>query len=404
MKKRIWSISFIAVCSILIIIASLVPGCAVKTPSEKEPIKIGVLLGLTGPVSAYYPKFKQGIELAVNNDFNGEVAGRPILLIYEDHAGDTTVALEKAKKLIGVDKVSAILGPEFDGLPPVVGEYASQQKVPTFNWKGYLVDTMPKFDYQFTLAWTQYTATMPLAAYAANVLHNKNASLLLADYVAGYGFADAFKAEFEKDGGQVIQEQYAPIGTADFSSYLTSIKQADVVGMWSISPDIGLMLKQYAEFGLTSKFGTPLVVLGSSLWPEEMGTIGEPILGAVSVNDYTPLIQSTANDEFLAKFQKVYGSRPTDGEAEVAYEGTTMLLEAIQKMGGTTPPEQLRQTLLDLKEQLPSGPVSFTQQGWPVHNMYLVKAAIVNGVYLWQPIPDQIYYLDPTTGQPLSGQ
>jgi branched-chain amino acid transport system substrate-binding protein len=390
MKKRNFLVSSAIICSILVFLFFLRPCCA-KTKSQEEPIKIGVLLGMTGPVSAYFPKFKQGIELKVK-ELGGKVAGKPVQLIYEDHAGDITVTLQKTKKLIDVDKVSLILGPEFDGLPPVTGEYAIAHKVPSFNWKGYLVKGLAKFDYQFVLPWTEHTATIPLARYATTKLGHKTATLLLADYVAGYGFRDHFKKEFERGGGGVVQEQFAPIGTVDFGPYLINMKKADVAVMWSISPDIGRMLKQYAEFGLSTKIGTPLVILGTSLWSEEMAAVGDSILGAISVVDYTPLIDSPDNNSFVADFKAAYNILP-DAENEVAYEATSLALGAIQAMGGTTPPEELYRTLLGLKQRLPSGDVSFTEQGWPQHNMYVVKAVKENGVYLWQPITS--YMLDP---------
>jgi len=87
------------------------PACAKPKPAPTaEPIKIGVLLPFTGAIADYGPLCKDGVELRFEQA-NYQVAGRPVKLIIEDDATDASIALEKAKKLVEVDRVGLVIGP-----------------------------------------------------------------------------------------------------------------------------------------------------------------------------------------------------------------------------------------------------------------------------------------------------
>ena len=64
-----------------------------------DPIKIGTILNLTGPIAFIGPLFKNGIVMALE-EVDYTVGGRKIVLIPEDAAADMNVCLEKSKKLV----------------------------------------------------------------------------------------------------------------------------------------------------------------------------------------------------------------------------------------------------------------------------------------------------------------
>ena len=80
-------------------------GLLIKPAFSQEPIKIGVMFPLTGPVSAQGAPERDAIKQAFEEE-NNTVAGRKIELLYEDSLGRPDTGLTKTKALVERDKVS----------------------------------------------------------------------------------------------------------------------------------------------------------------------------------------------------------------------------------------------------------------------------------------------------------
>lgn len=78
---------------------------AIGVRSAAADVKIGVVLPLTGPISALGIPIKKGIEL-----MPPEVAGEKIQLIFLDDASDPSAAVRNAQKLITDEKVDLLIG------------------------------------------------------------------------------------------------------------------------------------------------------------------------------------------------------------------------------------------------------------------------------------------------------
>ncbi|HWV55043.1 ABC transporter substrate-binding protein [Pseudorhodoplanes sp.] len=85
---------------------SLLAGAfAIGMGSASADVKIGVVLPLTGPISALGIPIKKGIEL-----MPPEVAGEKVQLIFLDDASDPSAAVRNAQKLITDEKVDLLIG------------------------------------------------------------------------------------------------------------------------------------------------------------------------------------------------------------------------------------------------------------------------------------------------------
>ena len=101
--------------------------------STQSPIKIGVILALTGPSGAGGIDQQDGVLWAAEAiNAAGGVKGRPLKLIFEDDAGDPTKAVLLAKKLITVDKVSALIGTTRYGAAMALIPVTNELKVPIY--------------------------------------------------------------------------------------------------------------------------------------------------------------------------------------------------------------------------------------------------------------------------------
>jgi branched-chain amino acid transport system substrate-binding protein len=79
--------------------------------AQPAPITLGTLTPLSGPGSAHGPSMRKAMEwVAEQINAAGGVSGRRIQLVSEDDQTNPETAARAARKLIGVDKVAAIMG------------------------------------------------------------------------------------------------------------------------------------------------------------------------------------------------------------------------------------------------------------------------------------------------------
>jgi branched-chain amino acid transport system substrate-binding protein len=85
---------------------------------------------------------------------------------------------------------------------------------------------------------------------------------ITADYAFGYALERDTMAAVKAAGGKVLGSVRAPLGTADFSSFLIQAQGsgAKVIGFANAGTDLQNCIKQGAEFGLT-KNGTKIATL-----------------------------------------------------------------------------------------------------------------------------------------------
>ena len=84
---------------------------APASSQQADPIKIGVIQPLSGPVAASGNYIRMGAEIArdwING--RGGVLGRQVQLLIEDNKSDPKEAATAAEKLIVRDKVPVIVG------------------------------------------------------------------------------------------------------------------------------------------------------------------------------------------------------------------------------------------------------------------------------------------------------
>ena len=105
-----------AVLAILIILSLVLAGCTAQQAQSPKAIKIGLIAELTGDMSVVGASCKNAAELAVReiNDAGGlEVSMKKykVELIVADNASKEDQTISAAQKLITLDNVVAVVGP-----------------------------------------------------------------------------------------------------------------------------------------------------------------------------------------------------------------------------------------------------------------------------------------------------
>ena len=133
-------------------VASLLP---TVTFAQGQPIRLGVLVPLTGAGGAYGPPMAKVAKAVVDEvNANGGVNGRKLELIVEDDQTNPEAAVRAARKLIDIDKVVAIMGTWASAVTTAVAPLCWESKtfltttsgadsITLLPHQGYLIRTQP---------------------------------------------------------------------------------------------------------------------------------------------------------------------------------------------------------------------------------------------------------------------
>src|SRR5215475_13425719 len=102
------------------------PRVFAQTP---EPLKIGFLTVLTGPLAAGGQQQQEGAGLFLN-ERNGMIAGRKVELIIQDTGGNPALAKTKTQELVERYNVPVMIGPLATNEALAMDGYIRDTKVP----------------------------------------------------------------------------------------------------------------------------------------------------------------------------------------------------------------------------------------------------------------------------------
>ena len=374
---------------IVLLLAILVPA-SVAFGGPEKPLKIGAILNYTGPAAMLGPLFKNGIVKALEENDN-KIAGRPIELIVEDAAGDPSVCIEKARKLVERDKVKIIIGPLMGDAHLAIAPYMANKNV--------LITTLycggielGKYRNWLTYPTTLVGLTLPVGWYAHDSGY-RTMVMITSDYAGGHGFMKGVRMGFEGKGGKVIQEVFVPVGTADFGPYHSTLKDADCVAFFvPNSAESARLITQYREFGVKMPLlGT---TLAADLPEAVMKDLGDNVIGVRGQAAYIWSRDNPVNNQWVKAMEKRFGMTP-GGLASNSYSITSAILAALKVTGGDETFSKLWRALVRVQLDTPQGSLSFTPEGFAITDGYIVEAKVIDGKYVWDPIEVYPQVLDP---------
>ena len=110
--------------------ATALPIATAARAQDAEPVKIGVIIGLTGSAAVAGNDSYAAIKLAVEEvNKAGGVLGRPIVLVAEDDEGRPKSGVEAANKIADVDNVAAAIGAYQSSIALPVGQVLNEKGV-----------------------------------------------------------------------------------------------------------------------------------------------------------------------------------------------------------------------------------------------------------------------------------
>lgn len=304
------------------------------------PIKIGVILSVTGPASFIGEQEKNTITmLAEEINKRGGIKGRPIEVLIEDSKSEETQSVLAAKKLIERDRVVAIIGPSTTGESMAVIPIVSQAKIPMVSLAAGTGITEPVKERYWIFKTAQYDRSAVEAIY--NYLKKKGITKVGILTIATAFGDQGRKALLElapKYGIQVVaDERYKP-KDSDITVQLMKVKNAGAQAVinWSVGPEQVIVTKNWYDL----KLGIPLFQShgwGSKRNLELAGKAAEGViapLGRVVVWEKLPKNHPQKNviERYVKSYLDKYKTEPGTFGGH-AYDAFMMVVEAIEKVG-----------------------------------------------------------------------
>ena len=319
---------------IALVTFAAVAALAAGTVQAADPIKIGLIVPMTGPFSYMGRQIGAGVSLYLAQH-GDTVAGRKIQVILKDDAGLPDTTRRFAQELIVNDKVAALAG---FGLTPqafAAAPVATQGKTPMVVMNAATSSVIDKSPYIIRTSMTLPQVTMGVAEWAYKNKVNKVVTLV-SDFGPGYDAEKSFKDILTANGGQVLAALRMPVITQDFSPFLQRVLDAKPEALFVFLPagsQAAVFMKQFAERGL-AKAGIRLLGPGDITDDDVLGDMGDAALGVITSHHYSAAHPSAMNRKFVDGIMKANkGMRPSF-MAVAGYDGMHVIMEALKASKG----------------------------------------------------------------------
>ncbi|QFU89812.1 ABC transporter substrate-binding protein [Amycolatopsis sp. YIM 10] len=325
------------VCALSALILFSATGCAGAAISGSGdadtggPLKIGVIVPLTGPVGQSGTALRQGFELGVAkvNDAGG-IGGKQVEFVVADDAGDPANSTQLARRLIQQDKVSVLFGTITGDTADAVTKVSDDHRIPFFT--AILGDPERCSAYQWRFGESTRQLLTPMLPWLLQQ-HGARVAIVGSDYNYPHLYAGLAKELTQAGGGTVVAEEYSPLGQTDWQPVITRLKAAnpDVLLSMVVGADAIAFSQQAQQFGLlTPELGFEGAPLDADYHPA-LSALTTGRRHAVRWADGMP---DPASRRFVADYRAKYQwNQPIPEVAGNAYFGIQFVLAAAAKAG-----------------------------------------------------------------------
>lgn len=333
-------------------------------------IKVGVLFSLTGTTAIIEESLNKATIMAIEeiND-QGGINGMKIVPVVEDPASDPATFAEKARKLVVGDKCVSVFG-----------SYTSASRkavLPVFEKRNNLYFYPTLYEGRECSKNVIYTGAVPNQQQDEFVpwlveKFGKKFFLIGSNYIYPKEENNYCKKLLEKLGGEVVNEEYVPLGHSEFSSVISKMKSTEpnVIFSTVVGDSVVALHRQYKAAGLDPA-KMPMASLTTS--ENEVAAMGgDAAAGHFTSAPYFMVHKSPENDKFVAAYKKRWGDdKVTHFVSEPCYFQMYMFKQAVEKLANSDiTPENIREAIKGVELVAPQGKVRLEKENlhtwlWP---------------------------------------
>ncbi len=303
-----------------------------SAPVVAEDIKVGVILGFTGPIESLTPGMASGAELALSeaSKSGNFLGGQSIVSVRADSTCiDAAAASSAAERLITADGVAAIMGADCSGVTTaiannvavpngvvMVSPSATSPALSSINDKGFFFRTAPSDARQ--------------GQVLANVLKGRGISEVAVTYTNndyGKGLADSFAAAFKATGGKISISAAHEDGKADYSAE---------VGALSASGSKHLAVFGYVDQGGKGIIQASIDADAFDSFVMADGMVGDSLLAAIGSDldgSIATLPGGASGADAFTEYAKANGVTPDGPFVPESYDAAALIVLAMQAAG-----------------------------------------------------------------------
>ena len=325
-------------------------------PVEGDEVVFGFNVPQSGSYSQEGADELRGYNLAVkhlNNgggwvdsmsDLSGDgVLGKTVTSVEGDTATDPDTARQSASRMISRDNAIMVTGGSSSGVAIAVQELCQQEKVMFMCCLTHSNDTTGKscVRYSFREVFNAYMTGQALAPILKEEFgEGLKFYQLYADYTWGQTQQASMNKFFtEVAGWEQIDSVPTPLGTSDYSSYLSNVprEETDVLVLNHYGLDGANSMPQAIEAGLDQDMEIVVPLYNRLMAQAAADSIG----GVYGTADWDPAIENEPSQTFVEVFQGEFDKLPS-GPARLAYAQTLQYSAAAERAGTFYPPEVIK--------------------------------------------------------------
>ena len=344
--------------------------------AQSGPIKIGLLAPLTGVVASGGKEMVEGVQFYLDQA-KGEIAGRKVELVIEDDASNPDTALQKARRLVEQGNCHMLIGDLLANTGLAVANYVKRTGTPYFIPIIAADDLTQRQRIRNVIRVAGYSAsafTHPFGDWARKQGYKKIATIS-QDYTFGHEQCGGLAQVFTEGGGEIVQQFWHPLNTADFSPYLGQLAdlKVDAIFAMETGADATRFIQQYASFGLKGKI--PLLGAMNATDQSVIRTMGDECEGIIAAAHFAEGSDNPVTQKFTHDYEAKYGKIPSLYGFSM-YSGIMWVAQAVEKLGGKV---EDRDLLIDtvLKTELTGSPLGKTVKldsyGNPIYDVQIRK-------------------------------
>jgi ABC-type branched-subunit amino acid transport system substrate-binding protein len=328
--------------------------------SKGDTVNIGAAVPRTGAYAVQGEDELKGMQLAVEHmntnhelmkkiapKVNNGVNGKKVNLVAADSAAKPNQAVQEQQTFINQNKIILMTGSTSSAVAVALNKFAQREKVLYIAAISGSNDTTGKDCVRYGFRQNFYGETAANAIGPALVKaygKGKKAAFMTPDYTYGHTVTKSVNDYLTKNAGwTMVTNQISPLGTQDFSQYITNIANSGAEFIINVNwgRDAVLSVQQCKQFGVTPKMKMvipyQIPFLAKEAGPELME-------GVYAATDYWWTLQ----DKYpLAKmfndaFNKKFGYMPEWG-AENAYVSFAHWARMVTEAKSFYPPDVIKQ-------------------------------------------------------------
>jgi ABC-type branched-subunit amino acid transport system substrate-binding protein len=328
--------------------------------SQGGTVYIGAAVPLTGTYAVQGADELKGWELAVEHINTGHelmkkiapkvdkgLLGKKVQLVSADSGAKPNQAVQAQQTFINQNKIVLMTGSTSSAVAVALNKFAQREKILYVPGISGSNDTTGKdcVRYGFRQGFYGETAANAIGPILVKKFgKNRKAAFMTPDYTYGHTTTKSVNDYLtEKAGWTMVTNQVSPLGTQDFSQYLTNIANSGAEFLINVNwgRDAVLSTQQAKQFGLIPKM-TLIIPYQIPFLAKEVGP--DLTAGVFAATDFWWTLEDKypLAKMFVDSFRKKYGYRPEWG-AENAYVSFAHWARMVSEAGSFYPPDVIKQ-------------------------------------------------------------